>query len=180
MTLTHPNTTGITALAGPGAGYFAYYDTDQYDTIMQAVDDLAEYVQCEGPFDGVMAFSQGAALASMLMARDMFPQPFGFGIFICGGPPFSEKTMGEKKRLRYQENGLDRGGKPVITTPTIHLVGAQDPDLSECMKLVALCRDEVREFYEHPAGHEIPSAPEVTKMMVETIQRGIEKAMRAQ
>jgi predicted esterase len=127
-----------------------------------------------------MAFSQGAALASMLMARDTFPQPFGFGIFICGGPPFSEKTIREENRLRYQENGLDRGGKPVITTPTIHLVGAQDPDLSEYIKLVALCPEEVRELYEHPAGHEIPSAPEVTKRMVETIQRGVEKAMRPQ
>ncbi|KAI8182806.1 hypothetical protein K4K52_006956 [Colletotrichum sp. SAR 10_76] len=159
--LEWPAAPGINLLAGPNAEYFAYYDTDKYDTIIQAVDDLEEYVKSEGPFDGVLAFSQGAALAAMLIARDTFPSPFAFAVFICGGPPFSEKEIKETNTLRY--------------------FGAQDKDLETCMKLVHMSREETRQFWEHPAGHEIPTAPrDVTDKMVETIERGIEKAMKAQ
>jgi pimeloyl-ACP methyl ester carboxylesterase len=172
---------GVTALAGPGASYYAYYDPDEPETITQAVDDLAEYVQSEGPFDGVLAFSQGAALAAMVIARDIFPAPFAFAIFICGGPPYSEPAWRAEQRLRYYENGLDRAGAPVITIPTVHVVGALDKDLPTCMQLVYLCRVEVRQFYEHPAGHEIPtSSTEITRRMVEVMQKGIERAMLAQ
>ncbi|RYP91563.1 hypothetical protein DL770_002343 [Monosporascus sp. CRB-9-2] len=116
----------------------------------------------------------------MLVARDTFPPPFAFAVFICGGPPFSEKAIRDERHLRYYENGLDRGGNPVITVPTVHLLGAQDKDLAECMKLVHLCREDARQFFEHPAGHEIPTASkDITNKMVETIQRGIEKAIRA-
>ncbi|KAI8246290.1 hypothetical protein K4K56_011153 [Colletotrichum sp. SAR 10_98] len=159
--LEWPAAPGINLLAGPNAEYFAYYDTDKYDTIIQAVDDLEEYVKSEGPFDGVLAFSQGAALAAMLIARDTFPAPFAFAVFICGGPPFSEKEIKETNTLRY--------------------FGAQDKDLQTCMKLVQMSREETRQFWKHPAGHEIPTAPrDVTDKMVETIERGIEKAMKAQ
>lgn len=145
------------------------------------MDDLQEYVKSEGPFDGVLAFSQGAALAAMLIARDTFPAPFAFAVFICGGPPFSEKGIKETNTLRYCENDIDKAGKPVLGIPTVHLVGAQDKDLETCMKLVHMSREETRQFWEHPAGHEIPTAPrDVTDKMVETIERGIEKAMKAQ
>ncbi|KAF5526102.1 Hydrolase FUB4 [Colletotrichum aenigma] len=109
--LEWPAAPGINLLAGPNAEYFAYYDTDKYDTIIQAVDDLEEYVKSEGPFDGVLAFSQGAALAAMLIARDTFPAPFAFAVFICGGPPFSEKEIKETNTLRYCENDIDKAGK---------------------------------------------------------------------
>lgn len=75
------------------------------------MDDLEEYVKSEGPFDGVLAFSQGAALAAMLIARDTFPAPFAFAVFICGGPPFSEKEIKETNTLRYCENDIDKAGK---------------------------------------------------------------------
>ncbi|KAI8316688.1 D-xylose 1-dehydrogenase [Colletotrichum sp. SAR11_59] len=106
--LEWPAAPGINLIAGPNAEYFAYYDTDKYASIIQAVDDLEEYVTSEGPFDGVLAFSQGAALAAMLIARDTFPSPFAFAVFICGGPPFSEKELKETNTLRYYENDLDK------------------------------------------------------------------------
>ena len=81
--------------------------------------------------------------------------------------------------MRYCDREIDTNGKPIISAPTIHLVGEQDVDLAECLKLVNLCREEVREVYRHPGGHEIPSSPSVTRIMVETIERGIEKALRA-
>jgi predicted esterase len=174
------STQGIASLAGPSDEYFAYYDFARPESFVQAVSDLAEYVQSEGPFDGVMAFSQGATLAAALMARDVFPPPLGFAIFICGGPPFSERTIVEEGMLRFCENETDGGGRPVISVPTVHLIGAQDDVHAEGTMLVRLCREEGREFWEHPGGHEIPSAPAVTAKMVETICRGLEKALRAQ
>ncbi|KAK3303777.1 uncharacterized protein B0T15DRAFT_513912 [Chaetomium strumarium] len=157
----------IAALAGPGAGYFAYYDTEKPDTIIMAIDDLVEYVQSEEPFDGVLAFSHSRSRS-------------GLGFSSVADRHSQKRQSKEEHLLRYCENALDCGRKPVITIPTVHLVGAQDKGLAECMKPVHLCCEDIGELFEHPGGHEIPISPVATEKMVATIQRGIKKALRAQ
>ncbi|KAF7931398.1 hypothetical protein EAE99_003869 [Botrytis elliptica] len=44
---------------------FTYFDYGSQDSISKALEDLGRYIVEEGPFDGIMAFSHGASLASM-------------------------------------------------------------------------------------------------------------------
>jgi len=60
-----------------GDTYFAYFDQNSLSTCRKALSDLETFIQTDGPFDGVMAFSQGAALASTLIVKKFLQDPCG-------------------------------------------------------------------------------------------------------
>lgn len=130
---------------------FAYYNPNDPESILTAIQDLSIYVDQEGPFDGVMGFSQGAALGAMLLARNNHPS-FSFGIFICSGAPLCESGLskGALHPLRPDING-----EP-IKVPTAHIIGGKDASLPESLACAAVCAEALRTVYDHGAGHEIP------------------------
>ena len=164
--------TGISALF-PNDQYFAYYDPTSVTSILQAVEDLSAYVATEGPFDGVMGFSQGAALAAMLLARDSSPVPFSFAIFLCAGLPLCEASL-RKGVIRHLDPRVDG---EVIRVPTAHIVGAKDDSLEACLALKDLCYERVRALFDHGAGHEVPVSPKgITGDMAKCAEDVIAKA----
>ena len=114
---------------------FAYYDPTHPFTILQAIDDLAAYVSAEGPFDGVMGFSQGAALTAMLRARRSPAEPFRFAVFLCAGVPFCEASL-RQGVLRHLDPKVD---KEMIRVPTTHIVGSKDDALQASLMMKELC-----------------------------------------
>jgi hypothetical protein len=169
--------TGIAALFPKKMQCFAYYNTTDTASILQAVDDLSAYVEAEGPFDGVMGFSQGAALAAMLLVRASSSPPFSFAIFICAGVPFSENSL-RLGVLRYLD---PESVGEVIQVPTANIVGARDADLFAAMAMMRLCTSQGRRLFDHGAGHEVPVNPrEVTGNMARCIEDVIAKATLVQ
>lgn len=80
--------------------FYAFYRTQDLESLERAHAWLLDLLKERGPFDGVLAFSQGCALASTLMLKlqrkaydsgqeAKVRQPFKFAIFICGGLPLS-------------------------------------------------------------------------------------------
>lgn len=146
----------------PKDQYFAYYDPTHSFSILQAIDDLAAYVSAEGPFDGVMGFSQGAALAAMLLARELPAEPFRFAIFLCAGLPFCEASL-RHGVLRHLDPKVD---KRMIRVPTAHIVRSKDDALQASLTMMDLCVTEGRGLLDHRAGHEVPVSPkEITEDM---------------
>lgn len=135
-------------------------------------------MKSEGPFDGAIGFSQGAALIALLLARGDFPLPFSFAVFICGGPPFDEESLRDGEELRYVDVSPQAG---ILKLPTAHLIGAQDKDLQECLKLVNVCREDMRVVFDHGGGHQVPTQPRgITESMAEIIQKVMARASFAQ
>lgn len=164
--------TGISALF-PNDQFFAYYDPSNSASILQAVDDLFAYVSAEGPFDGVMGFSQGAALAAMLLARDSSSVPFSFAIFLCAGLPFCEASL-RKGVLQHLDPMVDG---ELILVPTAHIVGAKDDALEASLALKDLCCERVRGVFDHGAGHEVPVNPKgVIGHMARCVEDAIARA----
>jgi pimeloyl-ACP methyl ester carboxylesterase len=74
--------------------YLCYYDRHDTSSIRSALDVLQDIIEEDGPFDGVIGFSQGAALAASLLLYHQLqtpqkPLPFKMAIFIAGGLPLS-------------------------------------------------------------------------------------------
>ncbi|KAI1456397.1 serine hydrolase FSH [Annulohypoxylon moriforme] len=72
--------------------HFRFYDKEDAEDIRKASDWLAAKLDSDGPYDGVIAFSQGAAvISSFLLYRQWYhqelPPPFKFAIFIGGSIP---------------------------------------------------------------------------------------------
>lgn len=71
-----------------------FYNELSPSTSFKAIEDLDAFIKDSGPFVGVMAFSQGAGLASLMIKklrehyiRQRLYLVFKFAIFFCGGVP---------------------------------------------------------------------------------------------
>ena len=155
------------------------------------MEDLEAYIASEGPFDAVMAFSQGAIIASGLMIYNQLQlrhprrscshsQPFKCAIFFSGGTPGDPAAFLQHGHLQvidcaaYQE---------VIRVPTAHVWGTNDSDHPDYgPPLSQLCSAELRSIFVHGGGHEVPGPKErdVFRGIVRCVQRTIDRAVALQ
>lgn len=171
--------------------YLAFYPNKPTGTdIMDAYESVLEVIEKEGPFDGVIGFSQvnrsshtltgnltqekGAALAASMLLQHGNPNigsPWRFAIFISSSLPFDPATDGELNIChQYGPTTHDKDG---IRIPTAHIMGRADPYYAQSKALAALCNPRSLKVFEHSEGHFIPRTAKVTK----EIRRIIEDAM---
>ncbi|KAH8703345.1 serine hydrolase-domain-containing protein [Talaromyces proteolyticus] len=102
----------------PNTPLYGYYDPLRPSSIQQAEDDLLRLIRENGPFDGVLSYSGGTALAAQIIIRDALEnpfrlpgdRPFRFATFINGVTPlkvfpindaeFTEMTMQNSTLIR--------------------------------------------------------------------------------
>jgi predicted esterase len=141
----------------------------------------ADVLKAEGPFDGVIGFSQGGALAGMLAStletgrREAFEK-----VLSKGGMRFPEALEEDtgfvtdvvhppfKFAVSYSGFGASNNAlyqafyEPKIKTPMLHYLGTMDTVVEEkrSLRLVEACEDgskDGRVVY-HPGGHFLPSS----------------------
>ncbi|KAF2811142.1 uncharacterized protein BDZ99DRAFT_562088 [Mytilinidion resinicola] len=169
------------------AAHFNYFDLNSVSSMQLALEQLDEYVKLQGPYDGVIAYSHGAALvATYIVAQtlglglndDGTPRahPFKCAIFISGARPADPKALqqGELRLLNAEQDGV------LLRLPTAHIWGTNDalyPDTSEYLS--QLCDPESRAVFLHEEGHNVPSgkAREAVLGASKAIRRTVDKAM---
>ncbi|CAL5865815.1 uncharacterized protein PFLUO_LOCUS21 [Penicillium psychrofluorescens] len=141
--------------------------------VLEAFEHTYRIISEQGPFDAVMGFSQGAALAAALIIHHAKVNPhapplFRAAVFICGGCPFDRSGMAY---ITPQPDTY------TITIPTAHIVGKQDPLYPESRKLYGLCEPSKAAFYDHGSKHMVPfdtkNTDEMTRAIEETVARAI-------
>ncbi|KAJ2971515.1 hypothetical protein NUW58_g9396 [Xylaria curta] len=173
---------GLESLAGPNEEFLQYLEGDSVESAIKALQDLERLVDEEGPFDGVMAFSQAAAMAATFILRSQRKDPekhgprpvFRCAVFFCGGVPVDPSDLQDHGTIRPLN--VEKDGE-VIHIPTAHIWGHDDqlyptfgPVLSK------LCCGEQRADFIHQGGHEIPGAksPSSVVQAARAIKRAIE------
>ena len=120
-------------------------------------------------FDGVIGFSQGAALAGLLLATQeaagdaagktahAFGFGFGFGVMIGG---FTSEEPRHAPLLRRK-----------LTTPSLHVTGRADGivPMRDSLRLAERFADPV--IVEHGGGHVIPTDPRALARIVEFVDQ---------
>lgn len=147
-----------------------------YEGIEQGLGHIAHALKTEGPFDGVVGFSQGGACAALVASllepgrRDAFEAQYE-----SGGMKYPESFEKDDKEIIHAPlkfavsySGFAAMGKnpytafyePKIKTPILHFLGTQDVVVEEArsLALVKACEhsDEKYVVY-HPGGHFLPS-----------------------
>ncbi len=149
----------------------------QYASCAETVDAALAYVDEiileEGPFDGVIGFSQGAACAARIIlrhqARDpLGPQPFKLAVFLCSSTLFYAQDKAE-----YLQK-MQTVAATTIAIPTVHVLGLSDSYRPFGLDLAKLCDRKTAVVVEHPMGHEIPKE----KVVVDKTVKAIEGAVR--
>ncbi|KAK4206792.1 serine hydrolase FSH [Rhypophila decipiens] len=158
-------------------------------SVLAALEQLSSYLEAEGPFDGVIAFSMGAAFVTTWILDQLANTqahatslPFKCIVLFSSSIPGNATAMREG-RLEDIAVTVDAAetATPAITIPTAHIWGAND-DLAKDMpsKVFNLCDPAARSVFVHGGGHEVPSASErdVT-LAVNVIRRCISLAQEA-
>lgn len=121
-------------------------DFEGFEESVQAVVDFAKN---EGPFDGLLGFSQGATLAFLIAAlrqKGVVDIDFKFLILICGFPS------------RYPEH-QELNKVALRNLPCLHVYGQTDKIISHELsaKLVHSFDKDKVVVIEHPGGHMMPN-----------------------
>jgi hypothetical protein len=86
---------GVPALfQGP---FYCFYAKPTAEQVKAAYEFVLEVIEEEGPFDGIMGFSQGGALAAMILLHHRktsphLPDLFRLAVFTCASLPFDPDT----------------------------------------------------------------------------------------
>ncbi|KAL5339616.1 serine hydrolase FSH [Aspergillus crustosus] len=174
--------------------FFNHYPRDKPPgpDLKKAIEYTHRLIARDGPFDAVLGFSQGAALAFSLLqhhaqnkALSADAEPlFKAAVFICAGAPYElsgEKMLNLLEKSEAETlngNGNGKGKGYVVDIPTAHIVGSQDAIYAQGVKLYGLCDPDKAELYDHGGRHMIPFDAERNDAMVAIIERVIERAQR--
>jgi hypothetical protein len=140
-------------------------------TVQEAFEHTRAIIATQGPFDGVLGFSQGAALAASMIihhskTRPAEPPLFRVAVFICGAGPW------ESTGVRH----VVGSGTYPIQIPTANIVGKLDALYPESVGLYELCEPSKASFYDHGSKHMVPFDVKNTEEMVKVIEEAIAKA----
>ncbi|KAI1099780.1 serine hydrolase FSH [Jackrogersella minutella] len=144
---------GVESLATSKDLCFAYYKPHCAESFNEAVENLERYLKTDGPFDGVIAFSQGVSLATAILVDKLKLQESGLrcGIFFCGRLPFIDAGA------PHVSSDHTNTGRMTIEIPTVHIWGGKDDiEPGHALALRKICCPERSHTYIHGGGHEVP------------------------
>jgi predicted esterase len=149
--------------------YFGYYKPYCAESFINAIIDLQKYLESDGPFDGIIAFSQGASLASAFVADKprLLISGLRCGVFFSGRTPFIDS--GTESHSFSSTEDLSRAENVTINIPTVHIWGANDRmEPGQAAELSELCLHQEKHIYIHSGGHEVPG-PKDKEGLVESV-----------
>lgn len=165
----------------PGEQTFAYCTPTMPETCLKAGKDLDRYLEMEGPYDGVIAFSSGATFVLSWMInkiREKNPNkplelPFKVGIFFSNVGRLAEFHDSVEPAVTTLDETETNG---VIDMPTAHIWGIDDLDQENARLASQACNEATRSVYVHGKGHEVPMSTEGVISAVKAINRAIARA----
>ncbi|CAM4980906.1 unnamed protein product [Rotaria socialis] len=122
-------------------------DSKTYHHLDVSLHYIDKLFQSEGPFDGIIGFSQGASLCAILCALQPFGNiSFDFSILISGFTP----------RAACYEHLMQPNS--IKNQPSIHIYGVNDAlvDNDRTIELAAIFENPL--VLSHPGGHFTPNA----------------------
>ncbi len=138
--------------------YRALDETDICIGYEDSVQLILREFETNGPFDGILGFSQGAAFASILCALKSNPQyytklDFKFAIIVAGF-----KSLLRVHRKMYEEP---------IDCPTFHTVGESDAVIPSQSSEDLQSSFISPVVYRHTGGHYMPASPQLRTAITE-------------
>lgn len=129
-------------------GFNAKQECESSLGLEESIEAVKTAVKDLGPFDGILGFSQGAALVAMLCAlQEQKLQPdfnFLFAIVVAGF-----------RSACSQHQQFYKG--PVLTIPSLHVFGQDDRVIPEEMSRDLLPAFDGAQILLHPGGHFVPA-----------------------
>ncbi|XP_069471457.1 esterase OVCA2 [Ambystoma mexicanum] len=134
--------------------------SDSCKGLEESMEAVAKVFVEQGPFSGILGFSQGAALVAMLCAlkqRGDQRFPFDFAILVAGF-----KSRSTEHQDFYKEP---------IDVPTLHVFGETDRVIPGEMSQELLSHFIEPSILTHQGGHFLPASSQQKKVYLEFLDR---------
>ena len=152
--------------------------TDEYikghESVVSATARLQRLLEEQGPFDGIIGFSEGALVAATLLVDCLHSSQgsnsvstFKCAVFLCGSPPIS---VDGKRFLLSDEVGH------LLPLHTCHVIGSSDPLLPTSMALYNVCDPATAVIFDHGKGHHLTWDPKTMKDLAKVVRALIKRA----
>lgn len=176
----------------PGPGVLGYYDGPYFSwynwppvlgsskdaqSIREAYEMVDEVIEEDGPFDGVIGFSHGGALAHGLMVRHELQRPhdpplFRCAIFFNSMPPLFRADKDDANGVAgpciiYDKLALQNSVCGVLS---LHVVGQKDFAYEHSMALYKGWEPNSAMLIVHERGHVIPSDVKTVRLIAKEIR----------
>ncbi|GAB6029269.1 Ovarian cancer-associated protein 2 [Chamberlinius hualienensis] len=150
---------------------FSAHDiTNQSIGFEESIQMIEEEFIKEGPFDGIIGFSQGACLGAMLAGLQQINKlkaiSFKFVILVAG---FKSKSSAHIEFLPVEK----------IQIPSLHVYGETDGIIPKAMSEELLQQFENPEIAIHPGGHYVP-ASKLKGQYIEFLQKMKDQCLKQQ
>lgn len=135
-----------------GFGWFDnkdFFTTNHYQNLDKSLDKLKDFIDNYGPVDGVIGFSQGGVMATILLQL----YSFKFSIIISAYPVTDDE---------YQN--YDH-----ITTPSLHVWGLNDQVVLPQQSELNYKKMPLSDCFIHQGKHVIPSNASFKKKVIEFV-----------
>ena len=127
----------------------------------ESLEAVKKAVRELGPFDGILGFSQGAALVAMVCALQeqvSLDFKFRFAILVAG---FQSVCA---RHARFYTG-------TALTIPTLHVFGQKDGVIADGLSRELLSRFENPQVLTHPGGHFVPATSAHRQIYQEFLKR---------
>ncbi|XP_046671596.1 esterase OVCA2 [Homalodisca vitripennis] len=132
--------------------WFKQASDEKSDGLQESLNFFMRTLEENGPFDGVMGFSQGAAflaLACILLQDKLSSSSVKFVIFVAGF----------KSHIPFHTKFYDTQTK--INIPSLHVIGDTDEVISSSRSRELLELFDNSEVVTHPGGHYVPATKDL-------------------
>ena len=140
----------------PNRSYNALDVTDTCIGFEESLKFIQDVFESQGPFDGVLGFSQGAALVSLLcvLRNDLSNKiEFRFAILIAGF-----QSLVSPHQHMYSDP---------IDCPSFHTIGSSDGVIPTHSSEELLSKFVNGTAYRHSGGHYVPASPQLRTVLTE-------------
>jgi len=159
--------------------WFYHDDISKNLDLTEAIKTVVQYIKENGPYDGIMGFSQGAAVTSIITntIKKLIPEHdwFKFSITFSGysftePKPNTEGLDNSQLQIteKFQNDFIVPEGLP---TKCIFVYGKNDNAVPGIRSkyLADLYPDEIKSVFEHDGGHMVPNKKDFLKPIVDEI-----------
>jgi hypothetical protein len=167
---------------------------------ISAIQFLFKIMEEEGPFEGIIGYSEGATMAgTLLLAEQRRKQLEGYepmikcAIFFAGWPPLDPQTfamvLSDETETMIDIHSCHISKSICLESPTISRkvlytnysskVGSLDPYVGGSLALYNACDPDIAYMFDHGKGHTLPRDAAVIKELGDVVRNMITEATGA-
>ncbi|CDR45629.1 CYFA0S19e01134g1_1 [Cyberlindnera fabianii] len=167
---------------GINRAWFYHDNVSKNLDLTEAIKTVVTHIKENGPYDGIVGFSQGAAV-STIIANTIKSYPelagiqdyFKFSLEVSGYSFTEPKPDAPEGELQITEKFRDAftvpSDDPAFFTKSIFIYGSNDNSVPgvRSQYLAAMYPDDKKIVFEHDGGHFVPNKKDFLKPVVEAI-----------